>query len=456
MDVSRPTEIQRPDVQYARSGDINIAYTRWGFGDEIVLYLPPWISNVELYWDLPETVRAYERAGRYHQLITFDRRGVGLSDRTNRPASLDDRVKDALAVLDAEGVAMATLVGFSGGAAVAIALAARHPERVNKVLLHGAILPGVPREAKATFALEGDEPPIDRTSEIIAKWGTKESPSIRYYSPSVAGNPRIEHWMRRFERQSASPGALQAEYETLTTMNVEPDLANLHAPLFIGHSRGDLMVPVANARYLAARFPDAELRIWESPDHFVAMSPNWQRYLDDMIEFVAGTRPAPTIHRRFGVVLFTDIVNSTAQSGAVGDEEWSHLVQAHDAIIVRSIEDHGGRRVKGTGDGVLAVFSDPATAIDCAARLRHDLRQIGLEIRAGLHAGQVHEHPDADISGLAVNLAARIESVAESGQITVSRTMTDLLLGGVYSFESLGSHDLKGIAGPVEIFALVD
>ncbi len=456
MDVARPIEIQRPDVRYAQSGDVNIAYTRWGFGDQIVLYLPPWISNVELAWDLPETVRAYEHAGRHHQIITFDRRGVGLSDRTNEPASMDDRVQDALAVMDAEGVESATLAGFSGGAAVAIALAARHPERVSKVMLHGAIVPGIPGRTLASFREETDEPLVNRTLEIIAKWGTEASPSIGYYSPSASGNPRVERWMRRFERQSASPGALQAEYETLLAMNIEPELAKLQGPLFIGHSRGDLMVPVSNARYLASRFPEAELRIWESPDHTISMSPNWRDYFDDMIEFVTGTRPTPQVSKRFGVVLFTDIVDSTAQSSEMGDAEWSHLIQAHDAITLRSIEEHRGRRVKGTGDGVLAVFDDPATAIDCAIRLRQDLRQIGLEVRAGLHAGQVQEHPDDDISGLAVNLAARIESVAGSGQITVSRTMTDLLLGGVYSFESIGSHDLKGIEGPVEIFALVD
>lgn len=448
--------IERPGVQYAVSDGLNIAYTRFGHGEEIVVYMPPWVSNVELFWDVAELARAYERAGGYHQIITIDTRGVGLSDRTNVAPTLEDRITDVLAVMAAEGIDHAHMVGFSEAAAIAIAMASRHPERVDSLILHGSGLPGVP--ARDILAhREPDDAPISglaRIYEVVDTWGTDECPFVEYFMPSALGEERIRVWQRRFERQSASPGALGAHLRSALDADITGDLDRVVCPVFICHSRGDRIVPVATSRYLAARYPAATVRIWDAEDHVFQFSPNWADIQADMIEWITGSRPEAVGRGRFAAVLFTDIVESTSAARTHGDDHWAQLIATHDATADRVIEEYGGRRVKSMGDGLLAVFDDPADGVACAQRLIDQLGELGLAVRAGLHAGQVRHQDDGDISGTAVNIAARLEPLAEPGQICVSRTITDLLLGENLRFVPLGQRDLKGITQAIEVFAV--
>jgi class 3 adenylate cyclase len=268
------------------------------------------------------------------------------------------------------------------------------------------------------------------------------------------GDERVRLWHRRFERQSASPGALRAHLDSALKADITGDLDRVTCPVFIGHCRGDQIVPVATSRYLADRFPNATVRIWDAQDHDLVFSSNWADFQADMIEFITGSRPAAVARGRFGVVLFTDIAGSTAEAIAAGDDRWARLIAAHDAVADLVIDEYAGRRVKSTGDGLLAIFDDPVNAVECTSRLLDRLAEIGLQVRAGLHAGQVQIHDNGDISGAAVNIAARVEPLAGPGCICVSRTMADLLMGEDFAFDALGEHELKGIDQPIEVYTL--
>lgn len=450
--------VAAPQVRYVENDGVNIAYARWGEGREPVVYVPPWVSNVELMWELPEFARTYERGGRYGDVIMIDKRGVGMSDRTTTAPTLEDRVSDSLAVLDAEGIESAHFVGFSEGAAIAAAVAARHADRTRSIVLYGAALPGVGRE-DILACQEPDDPPvasIRRIREVVANWGRPGNATLRYFAPSAAGNQRIEDWQARYERLSASPGALAAHLESAMSGDIRPDLDRITCPVLVAHSRSDGVLPVANSRYLAKRLPHSELKIWDSPDHVVEFSPNWAEIQADMIDFLTGQRPAPEVSSRFAVVVFTDIVGSTTAAANHGDDAWSKLIAAHDATADLVVDAHGGRRVKSTGDGMLAIFGDPAQALSAARRLTDQVTRLGIEIRIGVHAGQVQEQVDGDVIGTAVNIAARIEPHAPTGRCAVSRTIVDLMIGEDTQFESLGEHDLKGLNTPLELFAVVD
>jgi class 3 adenylate cyclase len=448
--------IERPSVKYAVSDGVSIAYTRFGRGDEVVVYTPPWVSNVELYWDLAEYSRAYERAGMHLEVITIDKRGVGLSDRTDTPPTLEDRIADTLAVMDAEGVDRAHMLGFSEGASVAIAIASRHSDRVESVSLVGSGLPGVPGRVLRPFFAPEDPPfsGLTRIREVVDAWGTDESLLVEYFTPSAVGDERVRSWARRFERQSASPGTVRAHLKSALEADISGDLDGIDCPVFIGHSIGDQIVPVATSRFLAGRFPDATVRLWDATDHDLVFSANWADMQADLIEFVTGVRPVAIGRGRFGVVLFTDIVGSTSEAFDAGDDRWARLLAAHDAVSDLVIAEYGGRKVKSTGDGLLAIFDNPIAAVECTRRLLDRLTELGLKVRAGLHAGQVQVHENGDISGTAVNIAARVEPLAEPGCVCVSRTIADLLLGEDFSFDSLGPQDLKGIEQPIEVFSL--
>lgn len=444
----------RPDVRYAENDGVSLAYMRWGAGDRVVVYTPPWVSNVELSWDIEEYVRTAVHAAAFHEVVSIDKRGVGLSDRTDEAPTLEQRVADTLAVIRAEGLSSVVIGGMSEGAAIAIAIAARHPELVEKLIVLGAAVPGVPWSAFESHVAAGDPPPpgMRPLRDIIESWGRPDSRSVEYFMPSCVGDDRVEEFFRRFERQSASPRSLRLHFESAMATDISADLPGVRCPTFIGHSRGDRVVPVATSRYLAARIPHAELRIWDDPNHVWQFSPKWREMQDDVIAFVEGVRPPTETTTTFGVVLFTDIVRSTERATEMGDEAWARLIRAHDAAADPIVGDHGGRRVKSTGDGLLAVFTDPERAVRAAHRLRAELAGLGVDIRAGVHAGQVELQGDGDITGIAVHIAARVEATAPTGEVCVSSTVRDLLIGASIDFDSIGRRSLKGIDHPVDIY----
>ncbi|MEE9417350.1 MAG: adenylate/guanylate cyclase domain-containing protein [Acidimicrobiales bacterium] len=450
--------IERPKVEYVENDGVNIAYSCWGEGDEVVVYTPPWVSNVELNWDVDELARGYEHAGEHHRIVIMDKRGVGLSDRTGVAPSLEDRVSDTLAVMDAVGLAQACIVGASEAGATGVALAAHFPNRVAKLVLIGCATPGISFDRIARFIEPGDPAPsgLHRLEALLATWGTVESPFLEHFAPDVAGDPRVEAWARRFERQSASPGSLKAHLESAMLGEIDVLLDRVECPTLIAHCRGDLVVPVACGRLLASRIPHATTLFWDDRNHFAPFSRNWRTMQDEIIEFITGHRPVAHGTAAFAVVLFTDIVDSTRRASELGDAGWARLVRDHDAAVAVVVDKHGGRVVKSTGDGVLAVFNEPGRAVVAAQLIRDEIKLLGLDIRVGLHAGQVETHPDGDVTGIAVNLAARVEAIGEAGEICVSNTIRDLLLGSEIGFESLGAKELKGIEHEVEVLRLLD
>jgi class 3 adenylate cyclase/pimeloyl-ACP methyl ester carboxylesterase len=446
-----------PEVRYVRRDGVSIAYSRWGHGPHVVVYTPPLASNVEIVWESDEWARVCRYGGEHHQLLMLDKRGVGLSDRLPETPTLEDGALDTLAVLDAEGLDRVDLVGQSEGGPVAIAIAAQHPERVRSVVLMGA--PALGAEPQDLAALADDDNPFPSWEQLaelfrnlVRHWGSPESINLDVFAPTVASDVRIRRWYQRFERQSASAGALLGILRSIASYDVRPHLAEVRAPTLVMQARGDRIVHVANGRYLGTAIRGARYLEYEMDDHLWMFSPHWRQMLDDGIEFITGSRPATPRSTIFATVLFTDIVDSTRQEAAVGNERWSGLLDRHDRLAATTIESVGGRVVKNTGDGLLAVFPDPAAAVECGIVLAKCLGDIGLPIRAGLHSGMVEQRGSGDVTGVAVNIAARVQAAAGPGEVLVSDTVRDLMLGSNYEFDEGGMHELKGVPGERRLY----
>jgi len=443
-----------PEVRYARSGEVNIAYTRWGEGEQTVVFTPPTLSNVELAWELLEWERLLTWAGRHHQIVMIDKQGVGPSDRTLEAVSFRQRMDDTLAVMDQEDIDAAHLVGFSEGGVIGTVLAAEHPERVRGLLLVGAPAVGVPHEELAAFTRPDDPVPLRNPQQdaeffrdLVRTYGTSESTWLDSFGPSSATDPRVAQWWQRFERQSANRRTILDYFRGFDTSDLRPYLEQVQAPLFIGHCAGDRVCHVAGSRMMAGLRPDATFVEWDSDDHCWWFSPNWRDLQNDLIEFITGQRPGSGSTQAFASVLFTDIVDSTRRASELGDNAWQQLLELHDTMATNTVHSHQGRPVKTTGDGILATFPDPAAAVTAALQLRDQLRAVGIETRAGIHVGQIEIRDDGDIAGIAVNIAARVESHAAPGEVLVSQTTRDMLLGTDTEFTDLGEHELKGIEG---------
>ena len=450
-----------PEVRYARSGTVNIAYQRWGQGSHVIVFTPPLASNVELFWENPEWARVLRHAGEYAQCVMLDKRGVGLSDRVTDPPSLSERVVDTLAVMDAEDLARVELIGQSEGGAIAIALAAEHPERVRSMVLVDSTLYGVPDDELA--ALADDDHPFPTQDEqtemvrsIVRHWGSADPVNLELFAPSVASDPGIRRWYQRFERQSASPGAILGFFRSLVGYDLRPLLARLQTPTLVTQSRGDRVVHVAHGRHLASAIGGASYIEYDNADHLWELAPEWRRMQDDTLEFVTGHRPMSTAETAFAIVVFTDIVDSTAREGELGDRAWRILLERHDRLGHELVIGGGGRVIKHTGDGLLATFTDPAAAVSSVVDLSRQLAAIGLPLRAGLHAGVIEVHDSGDVSGIAVNIAARVQGRAEPGEVLVSETLRDLLLGSSFRFDDRGEQDLKGLDRPRRLYAITN
>jgi class 3 adenylate cyclase/pimeloyl-ACP methyl ester carboxylesterase len=448
-----------PEIRYVRSGGVNIAYTRWGQGAHVAVYTPPLTSNVELVWESPEWTRVCRRAGEHMQCVMIDKRGVGLSDRVSDPPTLDDHVADTLAVIDAEGLAAVDLVGHSEGGPVAVALAVRFPERVSSMILIDAPVFGASPADLVPFA--DDDWPLPSRGDVdemlrnlVRRWATADSINLEIFAPTVAMDPAIRRWYQRFERQSASPGALLGFLRSQLNYDVRPLLAQVRTRTLVMHARHDRLVHVAHGRYLAKAIPGATYLEQDMPDHIWMLGPEWRQVVDDQIQFITGHRPERSPVSTFAVVVFTDIVDSTAREVAVGDQAWRQLLEDHDRLAHDLVGRHGGRIVKHTGDGLLATFTDPASAVRASLELSHELAASGMPIRTGLHAGVIEIRDDGDVSGIVVNIAARVESMAGPGDVLVSDTLRDLLLGTAFRFDDRGEHDLKGVTGARRLYAI--
>lgn len=338
--------------------------------------------------------------------------------------------------------------------------AADHPERVLSVGLLNSMVPHQYRRRIRDRFEEGDAPlvstqeTVDRFLKMAETWGEDATYMVGFELPSQSGNEGVSRWMARLCRFSASPNDFTKQLFSIVTLDAGDAPERIQAPTQVAHVKGDRVLPVAGSRVLVDLIPGATYLEIEGDDHFAWCMPHWRQYLDAYIEFATGQSPRSTLTRKFASVLFTDIVNSTKRSSMVGDTSWRETLEGHDRVTRELIERHQGRVVKSTGDGLLAVFDVPSQAVTCATDMIHALSSLGIDIRAGVHAGEIEVLDDADITGIAVNLAARVEQHAADGELWVSSTVRDMMLGGSTTFVDRGLHQLKGIEGEWRLYSV--
>jgi class 3 adenylate cyclase len=447
-----------PNMKFAKSGDANIAYERYGTGPDLVL-IPPLIANAELGWEQEVYRRAREHHAKHVCFLEFDKRGTGSSDRIDRVLTLEERIQDINAVMDAEGIERAHILGLSEGGVMAQYFAARYPERVDKLVLATSSM-GLSGVDELPAYTRGDEVVPDVTdviaslANVVEHWTRDPQPMIELFTPSMKGDAAFARWMSRYMRLTASQADMGRQLDGAVDLDANSELANIKAPTLVINLTGDRLFPPAVGRYLADKIPGARYEEFEGDDHFCWIAPNWREIIDCWIEFVTGVKPEAGTKRRFATVLFSDIVGSTSRSAEVGDEAWARTLDSHDRIAWDVVREHRGSLVKNTGDGLLLTFDAPSDGVAAASALTQALGSVGLRIRAGLHAGEVEVREDGDVTGLAVNLAARVEEAAAEGAIYVSSTLRDMMLGGSWQFEDRGEHALKGIEGGWRLYEL--
>jgi class 3 adenylate cyclase len=439
-----------PETRYAKSGDVNIAYQVVGDGPFDLIHVPMFVSNLELQWEDPAERRYYERLASFCRLIIFDKRGTGLSDRV-AVATLEERMDDLRAVMDAAGSQRAAVFGSSEGGALSILFTATYPERVSALVLYGAY----PRMAWAPDYPDGvpEEIQLLTAQHFEENWGRGQEGGIPVWAlaPDRADDPAWRKAHGRWERLSASPGAAVAMYQMIFQIDVRHLLSAIRVPTLVVYRTAD-MQHAAGSRYLGAHIPGA--KVVELPGNtYWPYLGDQDAILDEIEEFLTGVRPVPEPDRALATVLFTDIVSSTERAAALGDDAWTRTLDRHDELVAHEVERHRGRRINTTGDGMLATFDGPARAVRCAQAIRQAVQPLGIDVRAGLHTGEI-ELRGADIGGIAVHIGQRVSALAGPGEVLVSSTVKDLVAGSGIAFADRGSHVLKGLADEWRVFAV--
>src|SRR5262245_38802847 len=439
--------VGRGDVRYSESGDLSIAYTVFGDGPDLVI-APGFISHLDFIWEERSVAHFYSRLASFRRVITFDKRGTGLSDPATHAPTLEECVDDLTAVMDAAGAERADVFGISEGGAMAMLMAASHPERLNALALYGSFA-RLLRAPDYPYGLTDEE--LAKTVAVSAKgWG--EGIALGGWAPSRRGDADLREWWARLQRLAASPGMVRNIFALYPKLDIRDVLPSIQAPTLVLHRRDDRMVDIDLGRYLADHIPGAKFVELEGTDHLF-FTGDADAIVDEIEEFLTGVRPRPAVERVLATVLITDIVDSTRHAVEAGDERWKELLGRHDAQVRRQLERFQGREVNTTGDGFVATFDGPARAIRCATAIRDAVRALGINVRAGLHTGEVETRGD-DISGIAVHLAARVAAAAGAGEVLVSRTVVDLVAGSGLEFTARGAHALKGVPGEWELFAV--
>jgi class 3 adenylate cyclase len=426
---------------------VSIAYQVHGEGPVELVFVPGFVSHVELIWTEPTVAAFFRRLASFARLVVFDKRGQGLSDRFGRPPTLEDSMDDLRAVMDAAGCERPAILGISEGGPMSALFAATHPERIASLVLYGTYA----RMVAAPDYPEGiPETWLENWERIIrSEWGTPVG--LELWAPSAVGDAGFEEWWARLLRYGTSPAGAIALMGLYRELDVRVALASIETPTLVVHSSSDKMVPVAQGRYLADHIAGSRFIELDSQDHLAFTSA--EPLLDEVEEFLVGSRGAAQSERALATILFTDLVGSTAMAAELGDSRWRRLLERHDAAVRRQLALHRGREVKTVGDGFLATFDGPARAIRCAAALRGDLDSLGLELRAGIHTGEV-ELIGEDVGGIAVNIGARIGAEAGAGEVLVSSTVRELVVGSGLEFADRGLRALKGVPGEWRLFAV--
>ena len=442
-----------PQTRYAKSGDVSIAYQVIGDGGMDLVVVPGFVSHVEIAWENPGIVRLVDRLAGFARVIIFDKRGTGMSDPVEDVPTLEQRMDDVRAVMDAAGSRQAALLGFSEGGPMCILFAATYPERTAALVLSGAM-------ARSTWA--PDYPwatPAEALLEAAAEftlpgWGTGES--LEIFAPSLADDPKVRDWWGRMERIGASPSMVGKLFMMFLETDVREALPLVQAPTLVMHRHGDRVVNVGAGRYLAEQIEGARFLELPGRDH-IGWGGNVDSFAGEIEEFLTGARARPTeeFDRVLATVLFTDIVGSTSKAAEIGDGRWREMLLDYYAMIRRELERFRGREVRTTGDGFFASFDGPARAIACAQSIVVGGKGLGLELRTGLHTGECEVLGD-DVGGIAVHTGARIMALAQPGEVLVSSTVKDLVAGSRIGFVDRETHSLKGVPGEWRLFAVAD
>lgn len=436
----------QPEIRYARSGDVHIAFQVFGRGSVDLIFIPGFVSNVELYWDDPSHAHWLHRLARFSRVIAFDKRGTGLSDRVVALPSFEQRMDDVRAVMDAAQSERAAILGVSEGGSLAALFAATYPERCSALLLYGAFA-----EFRSWF------PTPERLNGFFEyaekRWGSGDN--LPVYAPSRVNDPTFQNWWGRRERMGASPAAAMALMRMNSEINITGILSAIRVPTLVLHRTEDRAISIEGGRLLAERIPGARLIEFAGEDHLPYIGENADEMVDAIEEFVTGSRAEIEADRVLATVLFTDIVNSTKRASEVGDRVWRSILDRHDAAVRREIQQFRGRVVKPLGDGFLATFDGPARAVRCAAAITKAVPAFGVEVRAGLHTAEIELRGD-DVGGIAVHIASRVADVAQPGQVLVSSTVRDLVAGSNLRFRDAGTRRLKGLAEDIRLFSVID
>jgi class 3 adenylate cyclase/alpha-beta hydrolase superfamily lysophospholipase len=440
-----------PVTRYTRSGEASIAYQVVGDGRLDVLFMTGWISQIEQLWELPALRRFLERLSAFSRLILFDRRGTGLSDSVGDAYTLQQEALDALAVLDAVGSERTALFTYGLGGPVGALLAAEYPQRVGALIMYSSI-------ARTTWAPDYDwamtiEDRTEWTERTIATWGEPDGPGLPVLAPSMADDPALNAWFARLQRLAASPSEARILLNGAAALDAREALPRISVPALVMHRAQDNSWDPRHSRYLASSIPGARYLELEGADSFPFVGDS-DAIVEEIEEFLTGGRAGGELTRALLTVMFTDIVDATATAAGVGDGRWRDLLARHDEEIRKELVRFDGHEVKTVGDGFLATFAGPPSrALRCALAINGAARELGIEVRVGIHTGECELIGD-DVGGMAVHIASRVAGIAGPGEVLVSGTVFGTVVGGPFGFEDRGFHELKGVPGRWPLFSL--
>jgi len=435
-------------IRYAKSGDVNIAWMAIGDADLDIVQVPGFVSHLEIGGEQPLVMHMGMRLVSFARATFFDKRGTGLSDPVTEVPTMEERMDDIRAVMDASGVERAALLAFSEGVPLAILFAATHPERVQALVLYG----GMARTTRADdHPWAHEKEALYEANEILLPyWG--QGILLEMFAPNYADDPEIKKWSARLERYAASPAMVEKMFEMFYDTDVRAFLPLVKVPTLVLHRTGDRVVNVRAGRYLAEHIPGARLVELPGTDH-AGWAGDSDAIIDEIQEFLTGMRGEPDVDRILATVMFTDIVSSTEHAASMGDRRWREILDEHDKIVARHVEQFRGHYIKHTGDGCLATFDGPGRAIQCARAMGNAIEKLGIQIRTGLHAGEV-ELRGEDVGGIAVHIAARVCALAGAREILVSSTVKDLVVGSRVAFDDRDRHQLKGVPDSWHLYAV--
>ncbi|MCK5456928.1 MAG: adenylate/guanylate cyclase domain-containing protein [Melioribacteraceae bacterium] len=443
--------LKKPNTKYAKSGEINIAYQVVGEGPIDIVYIPGWVSNIDMMWTESRFATFLTKLTSFSRLILFDKRGTGLSDRMNKYSTLEERMDDIRAVMDAVGSERAVLFGHSEGGSASVLFAGSYPQRTIALVTFGVF-------AKRKYSRDYPWAPTDVERQhsykmIEEKWADGDMQGLRSLVPSLADDNKFMDWFASYLRASASPGAALDLLRKNTEVDITGILDSIKVPTLLLHRTGDKDVHIEEAKYIAEHIPNSKLVELPGDDHLFWTGDSYS-VLAEIEEFITGIRPNKVFDRILSTILFTDIVSSTEHLSRSGDKKWMETLNKHNALVREELKRFNGKEIKSTGDGFLATFDGPSRAVRCAEAIRDVVKTLEIEITAGIHTGECEIFDGGDIGGIAVHVAARVLSKAQASQVLITMTVKHLLSGSGFLFTDLGNVSLKGIEETYKIFAL--